>query len=285
MATPLMYVPKDNQFQNQMFSLLSNVIMQKIAYENQSELMGKRQEYETQREDTQRQQMAQMAGYTPMSQEETMWQQSGQVKPDLNIGGQGYKAPEYSFDIVKKDGRLFAVEKKNNKIVSAKPLSLERGDKVPADVEKYEYAVNQGFKGSFIDYQTQLRKSGAAQINIGEQVAKTQAVEEVKDVVAEKSYIKSPKFIDDATRAAKEKVGENWKWMEDYEKEEAIFDETDKRIKEAFPTETLVFGERRGKRGWFNKKGELVRPYEGTPIPKMPEQPSWQYGPVNKKMK
>jgi hypothetical protein len=286
MATPLMYVPNDNRFQNQMFNLLSNVITQKIAYQNQKDLMEERQDFLSQQQTEQQRQAAQMAGYTPMSQEESNWQQTGQVKPDLTIGNQGYKAPQYSFDIVNKDGRLFAVEKKNNKMVSARPLALERGDKMPSDVQEYEYAVQQGFKGSFVDYQTRMKKSGAAQINIGQKVAQTEAIEQAKDKVASQTYIKSPKFVDDAVRAAKEKMGANWQWAENYQKEEAIFDEADRRIKEAYPTETLVFGERGGKRGWFNQKGQLVRPYEGIPLsPTMPEQPSWQYGPVNKKMK
>lgn len=281
-----MYVPKENGFQNQMFSLLSNVIMQKIAYDQQDELMGKRQEYATQQENEQRRISAETSGYTPMGAEETNWQQTGQVKPDLIIGGKGYKSPQYSFDIIQKDGRLFAVDKVNNKMVSAKPLSLERGDKMPSDVQEYEYAVQQGFKGSFVDYQTKMKKSSAAQINIGDKVAQTKAIEEVKDVVAEKSYIRSPRFIDDSVRSAKEKMGENWQWSQDYEKEEAIFDEADRRIKEAFPTDTLVFGERNGKTGWYNSKGELVRPYEGIPSPpQTPQQPSWQYGTVKKKMK
>jgi len=122
MATPLMYVPNDNRFQNQMFSLLSNVIMQKIAYNQQDELMTKRQEYETNRENERTQLQLGMAGYTPMSQEETMWQQSGQVKPDLTVAGKGYNRPKWQ-----------------KVAVGGKQLGFQRGNQFIQTSQKEDY--------------------------------------------------------------------------------------------------------------------------------------------------
>ena len=37
---------------------------------------------------------------------------------------------------------------------------------LPADVQEYQFALQQGFKGSFIDYQTALRKAGASNTSV-----------------------------------------------------------------------------------------------------------------------
>lgn len=37
---------------------------------------------------------------------------------------------------------------------------------LPADVQEYQFALQQGFKGSFLDYQTQLKKAGASSTNV-----------------------------------------------------------------------------------------------------------------------
>ncbi len=38
----------------------------------------------------------------------------------------------------------------------------------PADIQGYNLAVGQGYKGSFLDYQTALKKAGATNVNVGE---------------------------------------------------------------------------------------------------------------------
>lgn len=37
----------------------------------------------------------------------------------------------------------------------------------PADVQEYEYARSQGYKGSFTDFQTEMRRAGATSVNVG----------------------------------------------------------------------------------------------------------------------
>lgn len=36
----------------------------------------------------------------------------------------------------------------------------------PADIREYEYAKSQGFKGSYLDFQTELRKAGASSVSV-----------------------------------------------------------------------------------------------------------------------
>ena len=38
----------------------------------------------------------------------------------------------------------------------------------PSDIQEYEYAKNQGFPGSFVDFQLAQKKAGASQVNVGE---------------------------------------------------------------------------------------------------------------------
>jgi hypothetical protein len=54
-------------------------------------------------------------------------------------------------------------------------LNLEAGDvgrvKPTADIQNYRQAVEQGFKGTFMDYQTQLKREGRSQVNVPVTVA------------------------------------------------------------------------------------------------------------------
>lgn len=45
-----------------------------------------------------------------------------------------------------------------------------KGPEPTADMREYEFAKSQGFEGNFTDYQTQLRKAGATNVNTGVQL-------------------------------------------------------------------------------------------------------------------
>lgn len=65
--------------------------------------------------------------------------------------------------------RGFAADERHR----ATQIDLEREkmaqpDKPSADLQEYEYAKQQGFTGSFVDYQTALKKAGATNVNVGD---------------------------------------------------------------------------------------------------------------------
>jgi flagellar protein FlgJ len=73
-------------------------------------------------------------------------------------------SPEYDF-ITGKDGSVFRADKTSGKmdtVYGAQPDQV----KPTADIQEYEYAKNQGFQGTFPEYQTAIKKAGASQVNI-----------------------------------------------------------------------------------------------------------------------
>lgn len=71
--------------------------------------------------------------------------------------------PQPEYDIISgKDGSIFRTDKKKGtveQVYGGKP-------DLPTDVREYEYAKNQGFQGSFVDFQLAQKKAGASQVNI-----------------------------------------------------------------------------------------------------------------------
>lgn len=71
--------------------------------------------------------------------------------------------PPPDYDIISgKDGSIFRADKKKGtveQVYGGKP-------DLPTDVREYEYAKNQGFQGSFVDFQLAQKKAGASQVNI-----------------------------------------------------------------------------------------------------------------------
>lgn len=68
--------------------------------------------------------------------------------------------PEY---ITSKDGSVLAVGPDGAKVIyGAQPEPV----KPTADLQEYQYAVGQGYKGSFQEYQLLMKKAGASQVNI-----------------------------------------------------------------------------------------------------------------------
>lgn len=59
------------------------------------------------------------------------------------------------------------VKMKGGQVVDYSVIEPPQAPQDPAGVREYEYAVNQGFKGSFTDYKQQMARASAAQVNIG----------------------------------------------------------------------------------------------------------------------
>ena len=129
--------------------------MQNMAYKQEKELRASRQEFETERENRRIQLQLETSGYIPMSKEESNWQQTGQVKPDITAGGKGYKKPPQGAEIIKMGGRDFLQEQRNGRFYVT-PLSQAKSED-PATIKLYERAKAEGFKGNLLDYQMKLK--------------------------------------------------------------------------------------------------------------------------------
>lgn len=57
-------------------------------------------------------------------------------------------------------------------------MAIPKETEMPADVKAYEYAVKQGYKGPFVQFQTDLKRAGASRTNItmGQEKAEAQVV-------------------------------------------------------------------------------------------------------------
>lgn len=270
-----MYVPKDNSFQNQAFSLLSNILMSKIAYQQQSESQEKQQKT-----------AEEMAGKKITF--EAAMEGRDVIQTDAGKVPEGYTQNPYNTTQFIGPERKMAAQSlyDGNKLlghVVGGKFYQSKADGKTADIENYEYAKAQGYSGDITTWKKEMKTAGATRISLGDQVAKTKAIEEVKDEVQEKSYLRSPKLNEDAMNSAKQKQGQEWSLLTTGEKEELIFDEMDRIVKESMPTETVIFGSKGGKRGWFDSKGRFIRAYatEQTPEPVIP---NWQNGVINKKI-
>lgn len=69
--------------------------------------------------------------------------------------------PEYDF-MSGRDGAIFRTDKRSGQM---QQLYGGKPDQ-PSDVKEYEYARQQGYQGSFIDFQMAQKKAGASQVNI-----------------------------------------------------------------------------------------------------------------------
>lgn len=82
-------------------------------------------------------------------------------KGRLELDAMRNPSPEYDM-ISGKDGSIFRADKRTGKIeqvYGGKP-------DLPTDVQEYEYAKQQGFQGTFVDFQLAQKRAGASSVNI-----------------------------------------------------------------------------------------------------------------------
>jgi len=104
------------------------------------------------------QQRQQMAQEQQMKQSDPAYQ-LGLQKTQLEL--ERLRNPDADF-ITGRDGAIFRADKRKGtveQVYGGKP------DK-PTDVQEYEYAKEQGFPGTFTDFQQQMKRAGASQVNI-----------------------------------------------------------------------------------------------------------------------
>jgi hypothetical protein len=74
--------------------------------------------------------------------------------------------------------------------------------------------------------------------------------------------LRTPQFKDDIVKGLKTRLGaDNWEDMTEDEKGFALFEATDREIKDGFPDKDVKFGIYKGRQGWweFNESGQPVR--------------------------
>lgn len=155
------------------------------------------------------------------------------------------------------------------KMTTAQKIQAGQRPKPTSLIEQYNFAKKQ-FEdgtsedpGSFTKWKKSVAKAGATKISFGEKVALHEAKAETTAKIALRKEIQSPKFRSTILSDLKKQYGMDWKYLESFEKEEFLFREMDKRIKEAYPQQEIVFDESKG--GWINKSTKkLIRRYEQT---------------------
>lgn len=174
---------------------------------------------------------------------------------------------QFFIDEAKRKGTTPQKELDYYKMTAAQKIQAERKPKPTSLIEQYNFAKQQ-FKdgtsedpGSFTKWKKSVAKAGATKISFGEKVALHEAKAETTAKIALRKEIQSPKFRSTILSDLKKQYGRDWKYLESFEKEEFLFREMDKRIKEAYPQQEIVFDESKG--GWINKSTKkLIRRYE-----------------------
>lgn len=104
----------------------------------------------------------QMQANDPLRALQLQAAQQGLTKGELEIAAmQQPKAPEYGFQTLG-DGTVVRTNKATGEVIPA----YEGTPKPTTDVQNYEYARNNGYQGSFADYQQDIKKAGASSTNV-----------------------------------------------------------------------------------------------------------------------
>lgn len=153
-------------------------------------------------------------------------------------------------------------------------VELEAESKPPkptSQIEQYNLAVEQFKEGlgtdpkSFTEWKRANARAGATRIDLAEKVKQRKTFKDV-DL---KATVQTPKFKADAMNAVKQRLGSDWDYLEPFEKDEHVFREMDKNIKEIYKGEKVDFGVYNGKEGWHiinekTKKVKLIKLWKGS---------------------
>ena len=153
------------------------------------------------------------------------------------------------------------------------PVPQDKPVKQGTLLEQYE-AVQNEFKagrgpdpGPLDPWLIRNKQAGATRIGTDEKID----LEERKDVVAAKSFVQTPAFVEKAVDVASKLVGkDDWQDAPKWKKEELTFRAADEAIKNVYKDEAVYFGEADGVQGWFaidkkTKKRKLIRQWGNAP--------------------
>jgi hypothetical protein len=141
-------------------------------------------------------------------------------------------------------------------------------------VQQYEFAQQQYIEGKgpdpgpFNSWLTEQSKASAMKIGFGEKLEQRKQTQIQDAEITIQSKIKSPNFRETGIENVKKSLAskDDWEFMPEYVREEKIFNEMDRIIKEGYPNETVAYDETR--RGWYTLKGKLIKKYDFWILPK-----------------
>ena len=94
-------------------------------------------------------------------------------------------------------------------------------------------------------------------INVESVVEKQKA----KDIAKIQTNLNKPQFRSDVLNYVKANIGIEWDYMKKEDKETAVRLETDRRVKDAYPNQEIIYGVKNGVVGWY-LDNKLVKPWE-----------------------
>lgn len=104
-----------------------------------------------------------------MDQQRQLQQQEEQQR--LDAINQANQQKNYTLEYLQKQGRPDLVAAMQGGMSGGdawKQFLQPQGPKPTSDMQEYEFARSQGFKGSFTDFMQQMRKAGATTVNVGQ---------------------------------------------------------------------------------------------------------------------
>jgi len=158
----------------------------------------------------------------------------------------------YEEQLVREAGEL-GEKKEAEKKAEAK---YRKPEKDPAKIAFYNKAVAQGYTGTIVELEKEIKKAGRTQINIGDIIAKQDA----KAIAKMKTDIRAPKFKADAIKIVKDRYDIiDWDDLPEKDKKLEIRKVMDENIRIIYGDEEVVFDNIEGKVGWYTTDGELIR--------------------------
>ena len=101
---------------------------------------------------------------------------------------------------------------------------------------------------------------GTTTININDKLSLHEGKQKITKTVSKEAMIKSPKLRANISKELKILNGPDWEYLQPFEKEQKIFEEMDRQIKETYPDKNVTFDEAQ----WvvFCNSGKLIKRYD-----------------------
>ena len=253
----LTYIPpRRNQFQNQMFNMLSQMAFQKMNHKQRMELADREIKlYDTRIKEKQAYEKAKLeeerkyeAGKDSEERESKLLEKGFTVFPAKTA-----TTTPTAAGINQKANKNIFFDKATGKVWIRPP------EKEGPLVKQYRLAKKEGFKGNFVDFKKTTRPSTT--INVGEKLDLHRKKKEIDAATSIKKFIADPRFKSTVVKGLKEQYGNQWEYQEQYMKEELIIQEMHRQISAANPDKTVAYDEKRG--GWVDAKtGKMIKKYK-----------------------
>jgi len=248
-----------NPWQRQMPNFLANMVYQTMGQRFREQQANKLAQEREQKE----LRAYQAAGY----------RESEAHKPDIEVAGKGLMEPQTTYETRVINGQLYQVPitKKYGEIAGKQSGEVVQVGKTSKLQRKTNYILKDGkVYAQNYNYdpesgtQTSLgpkylsKVPGSTTLNINDKVTLTKQKEVAKAKVAAESMVKSPKFRSSVIKQLERE--DEWEYYEPFEREQAIFDEMDRQVRDAFVSKRITFDEKR--QGWYDlDSGKLLRRY------------------------